>query len=59
MQTQIERWKQDVWDKQKEIDPDNEEHLWKSLALGYFIGLGMSITDAEESVCEASKQGLI
>ena len=59
MRTQIERWKKDVWDKQGEVDPDNEEHLWKSLALGYFIGLGMSIEDAEESVRMADKEGLI
>ncbi len=59
MLTQIERWKKDVWDKQTEVDPDNETHDWESLALGYFIGLGLSIDDAYDSVREASKQGLI
>ena len=58
MQTQIERWKQDVWDKQKDVDPENELY-WSHLALGYFIGLGLSIDDAHDSVREASKQGLI
>jgi hypothetical protein len=59
MLTQIESWKRDVWDRQSEVDPDNETHDWRSLALGYFIGLGLSIEHAEESVREASKQGLI
>lgn len=58
MRTQIEQWKEDVWDKQEEVDPDNE-YLWTSLALGYFLGLGMSIEDAEESVRLADKLGLI
>jgi len=55
MLTQIEQWKQDVWDKQKEIDPDNELY-WNSLALGYFLGLGLSIDDAHDSVRDASNQ---
>lgn len=59
MRTQIEQWKHDVWDKQDEIDPSNEEHLWTSLALGYFIGLGESIEEAEESVRMAAEEGLI
>ena len=58
MLTQIERWKKDVWDKQKEVDPDNELY-WESLAFGYFIGLGLSIDDAYDYVREPSKQGLI
>ena len=58
MLTQIERWKKDVWDKQEDVDPDNELY-WESLAFGYFIGLGLSIDDAYDSVREASKQGLI
>ncbi len=58
MLTQIERWKQDVYDKAEEVDPHSEE-LWSSLALGYFIGLGMSIEDAEDSVRMADKEGLI
>ncbi len=59
MRTQIEAWKKDVWDKQAEVDPDNETHDWGSLALGYFIGLGMSVEDAEDSVRLADKAGLI
>ena len=59
MRTQIEAWKQDIWDKQDEVDPDNETHDWESLALGYFVGLGMSSEDAEESVKLADKEGLI
>ena len=58
IQTQIELWKKNVWDKQEEVDPGNERD-WADLALGYFIGLGMSIEEAEDSVREASKQGLI
>jgi len=58
MRTQIERWKKDVWDKQDEVDPDSELY-WRHLALGYFIGLGMSIEDAEDSVRLADKEGLI
>ena len=58
MRTQIEQWKHDVWDKQKDVDPDNELY-WESLAYGYFLGLGLSVDDAHESVREESKQGLI
>lgn len=59
MLTQFESWERDVWDRRKEIDPDNEEHLWKSLALGYFIGLGLSLELAEESVRIIDKEGLL
>jgi hypothetical protein len=55
MRTQIEMWKEDVWDKQDEIDPEKELY-WNSLALGYFLGLGLSIEDAHESVREAGNQ---
>lgn len=58
MRTQIEKWKHNVWDKQKDVDPENELY-WGSLALGYFIGLGMSVQDAEDSVRLADKEGLI
>ena len=58
MRTQIESWKADVWDKREEIDPD-DDLLWSHLALGYFLGLGLSNEDAHDSVREASKQGLI
>ena len=58
MRTQIEKWKKDVWDKQKEVDPDNELY-WSHLALGYFLGLGLSIEVAQEAVREADKQELI
>lgn len=58
MRTQIEQWKKDVWDKREEIDPDNELY-WSHLALGYFIGLGLSVDDAQDSVDKAGKQGLI
>jgi len=58
MRTQIESWKADVWDKQTEVDPDNELY-WSHLALGYFLGLGLSPEHAAESVREADKQGLI
>jgi len=58
MQTQIERWKQDVWDKKDEIDP-HSEFYWYSLALGYFLGLGLSIEDAQDSVRMIDKEGLI
>lgn len=59
MLTQFESWKRDVYDKADEIDPSHEEHLWKSLALGYFIGLGLSIEHAEESVRIVDKEGLL
>ena len=58
MLTQYESWKRDVRDKWEEIDPHSEE-LWHSLALGYFLGLGLSPEHAAESVREADKQGLI
>jgi hypothetical protein len=58
MRTQIEKWKIDVWDKREEVDPDNELY-WSHLALGYFIGFGMSLEDAQESVRMASEEGLI
>jgi len=58
MRTQIESWKCDVYDKADEVDPESELH-WPHLALGYFIGLGMSIEDAQDSVRLADKQGLI
>ena len=58
MRTQIESWKEDVLDKWEEIDPHSEE-LWHSLALGYFLGLGLSPEDAATSVRQADKQGLI
>lgn len=35
----IQAWKEKVYDKQKEVDPDNEHH-WYSLALGFALGLG-------------------
>lgn len=58
MQTQIESWKEDVWDKRDGVDPDQDLY-WSHLALGYFLGLGLSIDDARDSVREADKQGLI
>jgi hypothetical protein len=58
MRTQIEQWKKDVWDKQDEVDPDSQLY-WGHLALGYFLGLGMSIEDAEDSVRLADDEGLI
>lgn len=58
MRTQFESWKEDVLDKHEEVDPDNELY-WSHLALGYFIGLGLSIEDAQDSVRLADKQGLI
>lgn len=58
MQTQIESWKEDVWDKRDGVDPDQDLY-WSHLALGYFLGLGLSIDDARDSVREAMKQGLI
>lgn len=58
MRTQIESWKQDVWDKQTKVDPDNKLY-WGSLAFGYFLGLGLSIDDALDAVKKADKEGLI
>ena len=58
MRTQFESWKEDVLDKQEQVDPENELY-WSHLALGYFLGLGMSIEDAQDSVRLADKQGLI
>lgn len=56
--THIEKWKHNVRHKWEEIDPHSEE-LWGSLALGYFLGLGLSPEDAADSVREADEQGLI
>lgn len=58
MRTQIELWKENVYDNASEIDP-NDKHLWESLALGYFLGLRMSLEEAQESVELADKEGLI
>lgn len=58
MRTQIETWKRDVWDKQAKVDPDNELY-WSHLALGYFLGLGLSVDDAHDAVDEADRKGLI
>ena len=58
MRTQFESWKEDVLDKHEEVDPDNELY-WSHLALGYFIGLGLSIEDAQDSVRFAQQEGLI
>ncbi len=58
IQTQIELWKKNVWDKRKDVDP-HDELYWESLAYGYFLGLGLSIDEAHDSVHEASKQGMI
>ena len=58
MRTQIEQWKKDIYDRVDEIDPCGD-HLWRSIALGYFIGLGLSIEEAEDSVRMADEEGLI
>ena len=58
MLTQIEQWKRDVWDKQDEVDPEGELY-WSHLALGYFLGMGLSLEMAQDSVRLADKQGLI
>ena len=58
MQTQYEQWKYNVRDKWEEIDPHSEED-WHSLAFGYFLGLGLSVEDAQQSVAKAESEGLI
>lgn len=58
MRTQFEQWKSDVRDKWEEVDPHSEED-WQSLAYGYFLGLGLSIEDAKDSVRLAEKQELL
>lgn len=58
MRTQIETWEQNVWDKRTKVDPDNELY-WSHLALGYFLGLGLSVDDAHDAVDEADRKGLI
>jgi hypothetical protein len=57
MKTQFEQWTsvRDMWE---DIDLYSEEN-WHSLALGFFLGLGLSIEDAKDSVRIADKQGLI
>ncbi len=58
MRTQIESWKQDVWDKRTEVDPDDKLY-WGSLAFGYFLGLGLSIADAHNAIEKINEEGLI
>ncbi len=41
----VKRFKQEIHDRAKEIDPANE-HDWLSLTLGWAIGKGLSVADA-------------
>lgn len=42
-------WKLDVVDRSDVVDPVSE-HDWRSLALGYAIGKGMSIEQAQDFI---------
>lgn len=44
-QTIKEQFKQEICEREKEIDP-NEELDWFSMSIGYFIAKGLSVQDA-------------
>lgn len=64
----LRQWKDDVFDKVDEIDPD-DEYIWtgggrdgpglasKSLAIGYFIGKGQSPKNADRLMEMANARG--
>ena len=39
-------WRTEVFDRGEDIDP-NDEHLWSSLALGFALGRGATIEQAQ------------
>ena len=43
----VQQFKQEVHDRAKEIDPDNQED-WHSLVLGWAIGKGLGPEEAHE-----------
>ena len=46
MKTLYEAWTEQIYDKGTEVDPSNE-YCWKSLAVGFALGWGTSIPEAE------------
>lgn len=41
----IKKWKENVYDKEQEIDPDQEQD-WRSMAIGFALGCGYSTEEA-------------
>ena len=41
------KWETEVFDNVSEVDPE-DEHYWKSLAYGFFLGCGFHPDDAHE-----------
>ncbi len=44
---QVEMFRQEIHNRATEIDPDNAQD-WHDLTYGYFLGKGLSISDALE-----------
>ena len=51
-------WKEKVHDRASEIDPINLE-LWRSIALGFALGLGYPLAEAQEFVRVIHKEKLL
>ena len=52
------KWKEQVFDRAEEVDPNNEMD-WEDLAIGFFLGLGQSVEQAEELLSAVIEWNLI
>lgn len=54
----IQKWKKNVFDQGDEVDPGND-YTWTGVAIGFFIGLGFSISEAKDLESELCDRDLI
>lgn len=54
----VKEWKEKVFNKSSEVDPGDEE-LWRSIALGFTLGLGYRPEEAHELVRAIDKSRLL
>jgi hypothetical protein len=58
METLIDRWVTEVYEKAKVVDP-NDDYTWDGLALGFALGSGLSLDSATHFVSMLSSRGLV
>jgi hypothetical protein len=56
-QEAIEKWKA-LFERASQVDPDNE-YDWADLCLGFFLGCGLSTSEAEEARFQMLDEGLV
>lgn len=54
----IALWKEKVWDKEQEIDPNQEED-WGSMAVGFALALGFTPEESYKFMFKLSEKGIL